>query len=159
MLRDKLHTHINSAVLQRRHPSVYEDMFHACPVVVSVPLSLVWSPNYAVGPGGLGIVSKLPARAYVGVEPTAESGVQFGPFKYYIPESDTFEEWKDTTRTPPLFSQILDLAAKKVPAAGGARLWGITELPLYRGLNMEAHTAVAVSSAWLVQLGIITAED
>ena len=155
MLPKEFHTHLNSQILQERHRQVYEDLYRACPTVVSAPAILVWSPTYAVGPGGIGMASKLPLRLHIGIEPKATPGVEFGPTRYYIPERDEFEQW-DSTRCNPILLQLLDQVAKKYGKSAGARIWCLSEVPWYRGLNVDPLYAVPVATAWLLNLGAVS---
>ena len=100
MLTKEFHTHANSQTIQERHRKLYEELYRSCPTVVSAPATLLWSPTYAVGPGGIGLISKLPLRIHIGIEPGAQSGISYGPMRYFIPERDEFEDW-DTTRCNP----------------------------------------------------------
>lgn len=158
MLSKDLHTHLNSQTLQERHRKVYEELFHACPTVASAPAVTVWSPNYAVGPGGVGIVSKLPMRLIIGIEPTSNGHVVFGPVKYYIPERDEFQDW-DATRCNPLLTQVLEQVARQYGKSGGARIWGVSEVPWYRGLNVDPLFAVPCAAAWLLHLGAVSPQE
>lgn len=150
--------HINSGALRERHHALYEELYHTCPTVVSVPAMLLWSPTYAVGPGGIGMMSKLPLRIHVGIEPTSDDGVVFGPTRYYIPERDEFETW-DSTRISPLFLQVLESVAKNYHLKGGARIWCISEIPWYRGLNVDPIYGAAAGAAWLLHVGAVSAQE
>ncbi len=155
MLSKEFHTHINSALLHERHRGMYEELYHACPTVVSVPAILLWSPTYSVGPGGIGIVSKLPLRIHIGIEPLGNGHLEFGPTRYYIPERDEFIDW-DPSRANQLFLPFLTHIAKKEGKNIGARIWCISEIPWYRGLNVDPTYAAPAAAAWLLHLGILT---
>lgn len=158
MLSKEFHIHANSTGIQERHRKLYEELYHACPTVVSAPAILLWSPTYAVGPGGVGIVSKLPLRLHFGIEPKSTPGVEFGPMRYYIPERDEFQDW-DTSRCNPILLRLLEHVAKHYEKTVGARLWCISEVPWYRGLNVDPLCAAPAAVAWLLHLGAVTSAE
>jgi len=149
MLKSEFHVHMNSQAIQSRHRAAYEELFQACPTVVSVPLALTWSPTYAVGQGGVGIVTKIPLRLYVGIEPTTSGKLEFGPVKYYMPERDEFQTW-EFSRCNPSFLKILEFSTHRLGPLAGARLWILTEAPWYRGFSIDSAVGAAASAAWLL---------
>lgn len=157
-MQKEFHRHINTTLLKKHHKDVYRNLFQNCPIVISAPTTYPLSPTYAIGPGGIGIVSKLPFRHYLGIEPIASGGVQFGPTLYYHPEEDKFVEW-DTTRTNPIFLKVLEDVAMENGKKANVRLWGLTEMPWYRGLNIDSLYAVPCAAAWLLYLDILSSEE
>lgn len=158
MLSKEFHHHSNSDSIREKHADVFKALYQACPTVVSAPAVMLWSPFYAVGTGGIGIVSKLPFRIHIGIEPTSNGTVEFGPTKYYLPEKDVFEDW-DPTRCNPILLRLLESVAKKYGKNGGARIWCISEIPWYRGLNVDSIYGVACAAAWLLYVGAVSAAD
>lgn len=156
-MHESLHRHFNSTTVQERHRQFYTDIFHACTTVASAPAVLVWSPSYAVGPGGIGIVSKLPLRIYLGIEPTTTGKIEWGPSYYFLPEDDAFLAW-ETSRSNELYFPVLQNIG--TPSGfTGARLWILSEIPWYRGLNVDATISSAVSAAWYAFCGVVTPEQ
>ncbi len=152
------HAHANSKLLEERHRAIYERLYRACPTVVSAPAILRWSPTYAVGPGGIGLNSKLPFRLHIGVEPRSDGGVTWGDLQYYLPERGTFVDLEHSRATL-LLLDIFAAVAKRYGKAPHARIWGISEIPFFRGLNADPLCAVPMATAWLLHLGVLTPED
>lgn len=157
-MQNNFHRHLNSSIIKERHKKVYEELFQNCPIVVSAPAVYPLSPTYAVGPGGIGLVSKLPFRMYLGIEPKSSGGIKFGPTLNYLPEQDKFVEW-ESTKCNPIYLKILENFASQHGKKIHARLWSITEIPWYRGLNIDSMYATACSAAWFLRLGLIGAKD
>lgn len=158
MMPNKFHHHANSESIREKHADVFKALYQACPTVVSAPAVMLWSPFYAVGTGGIGIVSKLPFRIHIGIEPTSNGTVVFGPTKYYQPDKDSFEDW-DPTRCNPILLDLLLAVAKRYGKNSGARIWCISEIPWYRGLNIDPIYGVACAAAWLLYVGAVSAKD
>lgn len=158
MLSKEFHTHANSQTLQERHKSLYEELYRSCPTVVSAPATLLWSPTYAVGPGGIALISKLPLRIHVGIEPKSTPGVEWGPVHYYIPEQDEFQVW-DQTKCNPILLRMLEEAARQYSGKSGARIWMICEIPWYRGLNVDCLCGAAMATAWLIYLNAVSPSE
>ncbi|MBI4434978.1 hypothetical protein HY635_04185 [Candidatus Uhrbacteria bacterium] len=157
-MEDRFHVHSNSKVIEERHRALYEKLYRACPTVVSAPAILRWSPTYAVGPGGVGLNSKLPFRLHIGVEPRASGGLEWGDIRIYIPEHDEFIPLEQSRITTLIFD-LLAAAAKRHGKSAHARIWGIAEIPFFRGLNADPLCAVAIATAWLLYLGVMTPGD
>ncbi|MBI4143161.1 hypothetical protein HY480_04780, partial [Candidatus Uhrbacteria bacterium] len=156
-MEDRFHIHANSKVIEERHRTLYERLYRTCPTVVSAPGLIRWSPTYAVGPGGIGLDSKLPLRAHFGIEPRPSGGLDWGELQYYLPERDAFV-LLEQSRATSFILPILEFAAKEHGKSANARIWGLSEIPLYRGLNADTICAVPISVAWLLHLGVITPE-
>lgn len=151
------HRHINTSLLKDRHKKIYQILFQNCPIVVSAPIVYPLSPNYAVGPGGIGVVAKLPFRLYLGIEPTTAGRVKFGPTFYYLPEKDIFSKW-ETSRCSPIFLKVLENFSLQNNKKVNARLWALCEMPWYRGLNIDSIYAISCATAWHLYLKLISSK-
>lgn len=157
-MRDEHHRHANSKLLEEQHRPLYEKLYRACPTVVSAPAIFRWSPTYAVGPGGIGLNSKLPFRLHIGVEPRSDGGVTWGDLRYYLPERGVFVELEHSRATK-LLLELFETVARRHGKTPHARIWGISEIPFFRGLNADPLCAVPMAAAWLLHLGVLTPED
>jgi len=154
----KYHIHANSKAIEERHREVYERLYRSCPTVVSAPVICRWSPTYAVGPGGIGLNSKLPLRLHIGVEPRSNGGIEWGDFHTYVPECDAFIAFERSQVTALVF-ELLAATAKRHGKTAHARIWGVSEIPFLRGLNGDPLCAAAIATAWLLHLGVIAPTD
>lgn len=157
-MNSQWHGHANSKFMEEHHRDVYERLYRACPTVVSAPAILRWSPTYAIGPGGIGLNSKLPLRMHVGIEPQSEGGLRWGEFNYFIPERDAFAALEETQATTLIF-EILASTARQFGKSAHARVWVCSEIPFFRGLNADPLCAATFATAWLLHLGVITPSD
>lgn len=154
----KYHAHVNSKQIEERHRQHYEELYRACPTVVSAPGTIRWSPTYAIGTGGIGIASKLPLRIHVGIEPRADGGVEWGMGRYHAPERDEFISVEPLTVLG-LIPRLLEAVAAKHGKPAHARVHMLAELPWYRGLNVDSTIGVALSAAWLLHIGVLSVDE
>ncbi len=149
MLDARIHIHLNSDELEKRHHDVYRQFFSSCPLVVSMAVPLSLTPSYAPGAGGFGIVSKLPLRTYVGFEPRADHEIEFGPWHHYLPEEDRFQK-------VPLIDQRMVRLEKELVRAWlgregiqgprGMTIRLLSEAPFYRGMGVGSTIAFGIAS-------------
>lgn len=158
VMESAIHRHNNASVIEEHHREEYAKLYQICATVVSAPGVIRWSPQFAVGTGGIGLSSKLPLRIHVGIEPRSEGGISFGNIRYYIPERDTFVPL-DLSHAYILAPMLLEAAAKHVGRSPHARIHILSEFPWFRGLNMDPTHAVALAAAWLLHLGVVTPAD
>lgn len=152
------HRHANVKLIEESHRDVYARLYRTCPTVTTGPMPLRWSPTYAVGPGGIGISSKLPFRMHVGIEPQTSGGLRWGEISFYHPEADAFVAINHS-HAPPLLLTLLESWAKQYGKPAHARIWGLSEIPAYRGLNVDQAWTGPLAIAWLLHLDVITAAD
>lgn len=118
-------------------------------VVVSVPATLVYSPNYSPGAGGVAIVGTIPPRLYVGVsgarsKPAAT--IQCRETYTYVPELGGYQQ-QDRR---PVKSEILGEVFKELGIKDALELTIWSEFPFRRGLNADASVAVAIAAAMTI---------
>jgi mevalonate kinase len=83
---------INSETLRQNFPTLYQELFSSCQVVVSAADSFFWGGEYARFFGGMAIQQKLPLKTTVGLEFLTEKKFCFGNLYGYNPTKNKFEQ-------------------------------------------------------------------
>jgi hypothetical protein len=149
----------------RRTPVASDDaeaarasLFAGCEVIVSVPGSVVYSPNYAAGSGGAAIVGKFPRRLHVGLRVVPGDGkpatMRCGESYTFIPDfepKDHYHLLEKAPVRPEVFAEVI----KGLDLKHSLELVIWSEFPFQRGLNAAGALATATAAA----LCIFTSPD
>ncbi|MEW6407868.1 MAG: hypothetical protein AB1465_04215 [Patescibacteria group bacterium] len=157
-----LHHHLNSKILQKEHPQVYQDFFSHYPLIVSCPSVLLWTPIYSIGIGGLGISSKLPGRHYIGIK-KYENGngdlIRFIGKRNYFPERNIFKETEPSAYWNDKVKKIYENFLKKKGVREKIEIEILEEGPIARGWHTTQAVVTALSCGIFLWYKFCTKED
>ena len=152
----------------QRNPTPYDHLVARCSSIVAVPATIDVSPPFSVRYGGIGVVAKINRHVYVGIEPIeGNKPCRIGGVWHYRPETHRYESWESNRRERlevGLYEALKDETRRdtyQIPAGLGAatQLYVVSELPFYRGLNLDATVATGVATALLLYAGRLSPSD
>lgn len=136
---------LNSESLKKNFPQIYRELFSKCPIVASAPGGFWWCGEHGVLEGNFALIQKIPARVYVGIEPTSPPDVKIGSFLYF---STTDQKFLTNFMEEPVATKLLTFLREQVfGSKSGIILHIISEVPINRGLNASGAFSASLSAA------------
>lgn len=143
-----------------------EQLAVTCDSIVAVPATIDISPPYAVRYGGIGIVTKTDRCLLVGAEkisadsdPTGQErpSCELGHVYYRVPEFDRYECLSPARRNR--LNRGLPGVLKREELNQKVCLHILSELPFYRGMNLDATIAVGIAMVLLLANGVFSIKE